>query len=84
MELAEETVESIKARLVVLEKALVSEHNSVAYYRTLIDNTPEETEENIGARRIYAELREEEKKHVQVIQDLLDHWQAKLKEIGEK
>ncbi len=77
----EETVQSVKNRLEILEKALVSELNSVEYYRTLIENTPEDSEGNIGARRIYADLREEEKKHVQIIRDFIQKWEEKLAEL---
>lgn len=57
-----ETVKTIQGRLDVLEKSLVSEENSVQYYQTLLEKTPEDSEENLGARRMYEDLREEEKK----------------------
>ena len=61
MKFHDETTKTIKSRLDVLNKGLVSENNSVQYYKTLTEKTPEDTEENIGARRMYQELMEEEK-----------------------
>ena len=61
MNFHDETTKTIKSRLDVLNKGLVSENNSVQYYKTLTEKTPEDTEENIGARRMYQELMEEEK-----------------------
>ena len=76
-----ETKESIQARLNVLSKSLVSEENSVVYYENLLEKTPSDGEENLGTRRMYAELRDEEKKHVATIQSLLEHWKSELKEL---
>jgi rubrerythrin len=78
----EETVKTIQARLDILEKSLVSEENSVQYYQTLIGKTPQDTEENIGACRMYEDLHEEEKKHVKTIQDLLIYWENQLELIN--
>ena len=39
MESDDETPETVKARLDVLRKGIVSEENSVNYYQTLIDKT---------------------------------------------
>ncbi len=76
-----ETVKTIQGRLDVLEKSLVSEENSAQYYQTLLEKTPEDSEENVGARRMYKDLREEEKGHVQAIRDYIVHWEKKLEEI---
>ena len=76
-----ETKESIQARLNVLSKSLVGEENSVAYYETLLEKTPSDTEENLGTRRMYAELRDEEKKHVTTLQSFMEHWESELKKL---
>ncbi len=77
----EETVKTIQARLDVLKKSLVSEENSVQYYQTLIDKTPQDTEENMGAGRMYGDLHDEEKTHVITIQNLIIHWEKRLEEL---
>ena len=53
MELNKETPATIRSRLDVLRKGIISEENSVNYYQTLIEKTPEDTESNIGMRRMY-------------------------------
>ena len=82
MEFHEETAKTIQSRLDVLNKGLVSENNSVQYYKTLNEKTPEDTEENIGARRMYQELMEEEKNHVEKFRDLIERWEQKLRELN--
>lgn len=81
MDQGEETKGAIEARLKILNKSLVSEENSVQYYQTLLENTGSESEEKIGEQRMYEDLRAEEKKHVQVIRDMIAHWEHKLKKI---
>ncbi len=81
MDANQETVKSVTGRLNVLRKGLVSEGNSVQYYQTLMEKTPEDSEENIGARRMYEELMHEEEKHVQKFEDLIRRWEEKLKEL---
>ena len=78
MDPVEETRTTIQARLKVLNKSLLSEENSVQYYQTLLENTPQDTEEKIGERRVYEDLKEEEKKHVKTIKDMIRHWEKKL------
>ena len=80
MEQDEETRASIEARLKVLHKSLVSEENSVQYYQTLVENTPQDSDEKIGERRMYSDLQDEERKHVKRIQDLINHWERQLKD----
>ena len=80
MDKGEENKVTIQARLKVLNKSLVSEENSVQYYQTLLENTAQDSDEKIGERRMYESLRAEEKKHVQVIRDLIKHWENKLKD----
>ncbi|MBC8283841.1 MAG: hypothetical protein H8E32_08520 [Nitrospinae bacterium] len=82
MEFDEETIQSIQGRLNILRKGIVSEENSVNYYKTLLEKTPEDTEENIGIRRMYADLMEEEKHHVERFRELIEQWEIKLKELG--
>ena len=79
MDKGEENKTTIQARLKVLHKSLVSEENSVQYYQTLLKNTAQDSDEKIGERRMYEDLRAEEKKHVQVIRDLIQHWETELK-----
>ncbi len=76
-----ETVASIQARLDVLEKGMVSEENSVQYYDTLIEKTPEDSEENRGKRRMYADLKQEEMKHVERFRELIAFWEGKLRDL---
>ncbi len=80
MDKGEETKTTIQARLKVLNKSLVSEENSVQYYQTLLENTAQDSDEKIGERRMYGGLQAEEKKHVQVIRDLIKYWENKLKD----
>ena len=80
MENDKETLKTIQARLDVLRKGIVSEENSVHYYQTLIEKTPEDTESNIGMRRMYSDLMLEEKKHVERFRELISKWEQKLKE----
>jgi rubrerythrin len=81
MDKGEETKATIQARLKILKRSLVSEENSVQYYQTLLKNTAPETDEKIGERRMYEDLQAEEKKHVQVIQDLIKHWEKELEKL---
>ncbi|PIQ98930.1 MAG: hypothetical protein COV66_13620 [Nitrospinae bacterium CG11_big_fil_rev_8_21_14_0_20_45_15] len=76
-----ETAESIRGRLSILAKCLVSERNSVAYYETLLEKTPEDSEENIGIKRMYEDLREEETHHVAKIESWIQHWESELKNL---
>ncbi len=78
-----ETKGTIQGRLDVLRKQLVSEQNSVQYYLTLLEKTNEDSEENIGARRIYQDLHEEEKKHVKFFEEQIKFWEQKLEEASE-
>jgi rubrerythrin len=80
MDQEEENKTTIQARLKVLNKSLVSEENSVQYYQTLLKNTAPDSDEKIGERRMYEDLQAEEKKHVQAIQDMIQHWEDRLKE----
>ena len=79
MDTGEENKITIQARLRILNKSLVSEENSVQYYQTLLENTAPDSEEKIGERRMYEDLQEEEKKHVQVLRDMIQYWEDKLK-----
>ncbi|MBT3921472.1 MAG: hypothetical protein HOF21_02750 [Nitrospina sp.] len=81
METNKETRATIQSRLDVLRKGIISEENSVNYYQTLIDKTSEDSEANIGMRRMYTDLMSEEKKHVERFQELIAKWEQKLKEL---
>lgn len=81
MEPDKETPETIQARLDVLRKGIVSEENSVNYYQTLIEKTPEDTDANIGMRRMYYDLMMEEKNHVERFRELINKWEQRLKEL---
>ncbi len=74
-----ETIESIQGRLNILNKGLVSEENSVQYYETLLEKTPADSQENIGIRRMYEELKQEETQHVEKFKSLIEHWNERLK-----
>lgn len=80
METKNETIRTIQGRLKVLNKALVGEENSVQYYETLFNKAPGDTEENMGAMRMFQELREQEKGHVKTMRALIDQWGRKLQE----
>ena len=71
MEPDKETLETLQARLDVLCKGIVSEQNSVNYYKTLIKKTPEDSDANIGMRRMYYGLMLEEKNTWNVFENLL-------------
>ncbi len=79
MDTGEETKASIQGRLKILNKSLISEENSVQYYQTLLDNTPPDSEEKIGERRMYEDLQTEEKKHVEIMRSMITHWETQLK-----
>jgi rubrerythrin len=81
MEPDKETPETVQARLDVLRKGIISEENSVNYYQTLIEKTPEDSDANIGMRRMYSDLMFEEKKHVERFRDLINQWEKLLKEL---
>ncbi len=76
-----ESKESIQARLNVLSKALISEENSVQYYEGLLEKTPENTEGDLGTRRMYEDLRDEEKRHVATIRSLIEYWKVQLRQL---
>ncbi len=82
MDFDEETINSVQGRLNILRKGIVSEENSVNYYKTLLEKTLEDSEENIGIRRMYADLMEEEKQHVERFRELISQWENKLKGLG--
>jgi len=81
MDKGEENKITIQARLRILNKSLVSEENSVQYYQTLLENTAQDSDEKIGERRMYEDLQKEERKHVQALRDMIQHWEEKLKNI---
>jgi len=82
MDSQKETTATIRGRLSVLKKGLLSEANSVEYYRTLVANTPEDTEDNIGIRRMYGDLMLEEQKHVQRFKEMITYWEKQLETLG--
>jgi len=78
-----ETPGTIQARLDILYKGVISEENSVQYYETLIEKSPGDSEEDIGKRRMYDELRQEELKHVEKFKSLILHWEENLRQLAE-
>jgi len=78
MENEKETTGTIKARLEILYKGVISEENSVQYYETLVEKTSGDSEEEIGKRRMYDELRQEELKHVEKFKSLIAYWESEL------
>ena len=81
MEIDKETKKSVQARLNILLKGIVNVKISVTDYKTLLEKTPEDSEVNIGIRRMYADLMEEEKQHVERFRELISQWEKKLKEL---
>ena len=82
MNSSNETEAAIKSRLNILKKGLISEENSVQYYQTLLDKTPSDTEDQVGARRMYQDLKDEEAKHVERFRELIAHWENQLKKLN--
>ena len=80
MESNNETYETVQGRLDVLRKGIVSEENSVGYYQTLTEKTPEDSDVNKGMRRMYYDLMLEEKKHVSRFRELISEWEQRLKD----
>jgi len=78
MNKGEENKATIQARLKILNKSLVSEENSVQYYQTLLENTAQDSDEKIGEHRMYEDLQAEERKHVQALQTMIQHWENEL------
>ncbi len=83
MENEKETSRTIQARLEILYKGVISEENSVQYYETLIEKSSGDTEEAIGMRRMYEDLRQEEIKHVEKFKSVILHWEDKLRQLAE-
>jgi len=83
MENEKETSRTIQARLEILYKGVISEENSVQYYETLIEKSSGDTEEAIGMRRMYEDLRQEESKHVEKFKSFILHWEEKLRQLAE-
>jgi rubrerythrin len=81
MEPNKETPATVQSRLDVLRKGIISEENSVNYYETLIKKTPEDSEVNIGMRRMYYDLMQEEKTHVERFKELISKWEQILKDL---
>ncbi len=83
MENEKETTAMIKARLEILYKGVISEENSVQYYETLVEKTSGESEEEVGRRRMYEELKSEELKHVEKFKSLISYWENELGQLAE-
>jgi len=81
MESEKETVSTIQGRLEILYKGVISEENSVQYYETLMEKISGDSEEEIGKRRMYEDLKQEEEKHVESFRSLIQHWEEKLHEL---
>lgn len=82
MENEKETTGTIKARLEILYKGVISEENSVQYYESLIEKASGDSDEEIGQRRMYEDLRQEELKHVKKFKSLIAHWEEQLGKLG--
>ncbi len=81
MNKGEENKTTIQARLKILNKSLVSEENSVQYYQTLLENTAPDSDEKTGERRMYEDLQAEERKHVEALQAMIQHWENELNKL---
>jgi len=82
MENEKETAGIIQGRLEVLYKGVISEENSVQYYESLVKKTSGDSEEEIGKRRMYEDLKQEEMKHVEKFRSLIKYWEEKLEQTG--
>jgi hypothetical protein len=52
------------------------------YVKTLsVKKTPQDSDANIGMRRMYSDLMFEEKKHVERFRELINEWEQRLKEL---
>jgi rubrerythrin len=80
MEFDKETPETVQARLDVLRKGIISEENSVNYYKSIVDKSPEDSDTNIGMKRMYDDLLLEEKQHVERFRELILIWEHRLKQ----
>lgn len=60
---------------------MISEENSVQYYESLMEKNPGDSEKEIGKRRMYADLKQEEMKHVETFRSLIKHWEEQLREL---
>ncbi len=81
MENEKETVATIQARLEILYKGVISEENSVEYYETLMEKIVGDSEEELGQRRMYADLKQEEMQHVERFRSLIKHWEERLEQL---
>jgi len=76
-----ETIAAIQARLEILYKGVISEENSVQYYETLMEKTSGDSEAEVGQRRMYADLKQEEMRHVEKFRSLIKYWEEKLAQL---
>ena len=79
MEFDKETPETVQAQFGVLRKGIISEKNYANYYKSIVDKSPEDSDTNIGMKRMYEDLLLEEKQHVERFRDLILIWENRLK-----
>ena len=70
----EQTLKMIQVRLDILRKGIVSEESRVKYYKNLLKKASEYSEVNIEICRMYTDLMEEEKQHVERFRKLILEW----------
>ena len=80
MEFDKETPETVQARFGLLRKGIISEENSANYYKSIVDKSPEDSDTNIGMKRMYQDLLLEEKQHVERFRELILKWENRLKQ----
>ena len=64
----------------MLRKVIISEENSVNYYKSIVDKGPEDSDTNIGMKIMYQGLLLEEKHHVERFRELILKWENLLKQ----
>ena len=80
MEFDKETPETVQAHFGVLRKGIISKENYTNYYKSIVDKRPEDSDTNIGMKRIYQDLLLEEKQHVERFSELILKWENRLKQ----
>ena len=80
MEFDKETPETVQAQFGVLRKGIISKENYTNYYKSIVDKRPEDSDTNIGMKRIYQDLLLEEKQHVERFSELILKWENRLKQ----
>jgi hypothetical protein len=73
----------VQGRLDILQKGIVSEENSVIYYKTLGVKIHMDSERNIELCRMYNDLIEEEKQYVKRFRELILQSGKQIEELSD-